>query len=132
MNANARTLIDLEKKFWQAMVDQDDDTAANLLAEPALMVSGQGVIRFDRAAYRKMAQEGQLMLTSFELNDCEVMFPNDATAIVTYRVKQGVSGRDGGTPTTQEMNDSSTWVLEGSKWLCAMHTETPAGKQGST
>jgi hypothetical protein len=89
MNAEARTLIDLEEKFWQAM-------------------------------------------TSFELNDVNVMFPNDATAIVTYRVKQGVSSRDGGKPTTQEMNDSSTWVLEGSRWLCAMHTETPAGQQGST
>ena len=32
-------LIDLEKKFWQSMVDQDADTAVKLLVEPALMVS---------------------------------------------------------------------------------------------
>jgi len=32
-----------------------------------------------------------MIVTSFELSDVEVVFPNDATAILTYRVKQEVA-----------------------------------------
>jgi hypothetical protein len=31
--------------------------------------------------------------------------------------------------TVQEMNDTSTWIKEGSSWRCVMHTETPAGDE---
>jgi hypothetical protein len=68
-----------------------------------------------------------MVVTSFELSDVEVVFPNDATAIVTYHVKQAVAPRgDGKKATQQEMNDSSTWVKNGKGWQCVMHTETPA------
>ena len=30
MRTSSKTLIDLEKKFWQSMVDQDSDTAVSL------------------------------------------------------------------------------------------------------
>ena len=72
MNNQSSTLVDLEKKFWQSMVDQDD-----------------------------------------------------AIAILSYRVKQGVAARDEGATTEQEMIDTSTWVGTGDGWRCAMHTVTP-------
>ncbi len=59
----------------------------------------------------------------------KILFPNDATAILTYRVKQGVATRgkgDSSDSTVQEMNDTSTWVRTGARWQCVMHTETPA------
>jgi hypothetical protein len=121
-----KTLIDLEKKFWQSMVNQDTDTALAMLSEPSLMVSSQGAMKFDHAAYRQMAEHGNMVITSFELSDVEVVFPNDATAIVTYRVKQGVAPRGESRATQQVMNDSSTWVKNGGGWQCVMHTETPA------
>ncbi len=34
MRTSNETLIDLEIKFWQSMVDQDSDTAVSLLSEP--------------------------------------------------------------------------------------------------
>ena len=126
------TLIDLEKKFWQSMVDQDADTAIGLLAEPALMVSGHGAMKFDHDAYREMADKGSMVLTSFELDDMDVVFPNEQTAVVTYRVRQGMAPRAAaanakgdGHDNVQEMNDTSTWVRDGDRWLCVMHTETP-------
>jgi hypothetical protein len=97
----------------------------DLLAEPSMRVSAHGAMRFDPAAYRKMAEQGTQVVKSFQLSDVEVLFPNDATAIVTYRVRQVVAPRGQGGLTAQEMNDSSTWVKAGSSWKCAVHTESP-------
>jgi ketosteroid isomerase-like protein len=127
MPTPSKTLIDLERKFWQAIVDQDADTATDLLTEPALMVSAHGAMKFDHAGYRKMAEKGSMVLTSYELSDMNVVFPNDSTAVLTYRVKQKVSQRDNGKDTVQEMNDTSTWVRQGDDWRCVVHTETPSG-----
>ncbi len=128
MPTPSKTLIDLENKFWQAIVDQDPDTATELLTEPALMVSSHGAMKFDHAGYRKMAEKGSMVLTSYKLSDINVVFPNDSTAVLTYHVKQEVSQRGNGKSTVQEMNDTSTWVKDGDDWRCVVHTETPAGE----
>ena len=125
MRTSSKTLIDLETKFWQSIVDQDADTATSMLSEPALMVSSHGVMKFDHAAYRKMAQQDSMVLKSFELNDVEVVFPNDTTAILTYEVKQNVADRGQAKGVTKQMADSSTWILTDDGWRCVMHTETP-------
>lgn len=125
MKNPSSTLVDLETKFWQSMVDRDTDAALDLLCEPALMVSSHGAMKFDHAGYRQMADHGSMVLNSFEFSDMEVVFPNDATAILSYRVKQGVASRDKGATTEQEMNDTSTWIKTDQGWRCAMHTETP-------
>jgi hypothetical protein len=124
-----QTLIDLETKFWQSMVNQDIEAALALLHEPALMVSGHGAMKFDHAGYRRMAEQDSMVLTSFELSDIEVVFPNDDTGLLTYRVKQAMAPRgekSGGA--AQVMNDTSTWVREGDGWKCVMHTETALAK----
>ncbi|MET0165653.1 MAG: nuclear transport factor 2 family protein [Vicinamibacterales bacterium] len=126
MHASSKTLIDLEKKFWQSMVDQDTDAALSMLNQPALMVSAHGPLKFDHAGYRKMAEEGSMVLTKFRLRDMDVVFPNDTTAILTYRVTQDVAPRGSSkAAATQEMADTSTWVRGGDGWRCVMHTETP-------
>lgn len=124
MPTPSKTLVELETKFWQSIVDQDADTAIDMLCEPAVMVSSHGAMKFDHATYRKMAKEDSMVVKSFELEDMQVVFPNETTAVLTYRAKQEVASRDG-KPSTLEMNDSSTWVKSGDRWQCAMHTETP-------
>ena len=42
MRTPGKTLVDLETKFWQSMVDEDTDAALAMLTEPALMVSAHG------------------------------------------------------------------------------------------
>ena len=118
--------VDLETKFWQSMVDQDTDAALQLLSEPALMVSAHGSMKFDHGGYRKMADHGSMIVTSFEFSDMDVVFPNEKTAILMYRVKQGVATRGNGSSSVQEMNDTSTWIQAGKQWKCVLHTETPA------
>lgn len=127
MQTVSKTLIDLETKLWQSMVDQDTDTATSLLDQPALMVSSHGAMKFDHAGYRKMAEQGTMVVTSFEFSDMEVVFPNDTTAILSYMVEQGVTYRGETNCKKQQMADTSTWVQsEGGDWKCVMHTETPA------
>ena len=130
MSQPQQTLIALENKFWQSMVDQDVDTALTLLDEPALMVSAHGAFQFDHAGYRKMADQGSMTLTSFALRDVKVAFPNPTTAILTYSVKQEIASRDKRKAQTQDMHDTSTWVQKEGQWLCVMHTETPVDAQG--
>jgi hypothetical protein len=124
----AKTLIDLETRFWQSMVEQDTQTALDLLCEPALMVNAHGAMKFDHAQYRSMAEQGPMVLTSFELSDVEVVFPNETTAVMTYHVRQVTAPRGQSERTTvQEVNDTSTWIRTGDGWQCVLHTETPAG-----
>jgi hypothetical protein len=119
------TLIALEKKFWQSMVDEDTDTALGLLAEPSTMVSSHGAMSFDHEQYREMAENGSMVIKSFELSDVKVVHPNDDTAVLTYRVKQAIAQRGEGAETVeQEMADASVWLRKDGEWLCVMHTET--------
>jgi hypothetical protein len=127
MTTFAKTLIDLETKFWQSMVDQDTDAALQLLHEPAMMASSHGAMKFDHAGYRKMAEQGSMVVTSFALSDVEVVFPSETTAVMTYRVKQTVASREGGKSgkdTIQDMSDTSTWVYVDKRWQCVLHTES--------
>ena len=124
MKTSVKTLIDLETKFWQSMVDQDTDAALHLLHDPSQMASSHGAMKFDHAGYRKMAEQGSMVVTSFALSDVEVMFPTETTAVMTYRVKQSVAAREGGDSTTQNMTDTSTWVFVDKRWQCVLHTES--------
>lgn len=127
METATETPAELERRFWQSMVDQATDVALDLLHDPALMVSTHGSMKFDHAGYRKMAEQGTMVLKKYELSDMQEVRPTDAVAILTYRVKQTMAQRaKPGETTTQEMQDTSTWVRKGGKWLCVMHTETPA------
>lgn len=119
-------IIDLEKKFWQSMVDEDTDTALELLSEPALMVSDHGAMKFDHAGYRQMAEQGSMVVTGFTLSNEQVVFAGDDTAVLTYHVTQEIQSRSDGKKIRQEMNDSSTWVRHPGGWRCVIHTETPS------
>jgi hypothetical protein len=121
------TLIDLETKFWQSMVDQDTDAALQLLHDPSQMASSHDAMKFDHAGYRKMAEQGSMVVTAFTLSDIEVLFPSETTAVMTYLVKQTVAAREGGKSaegTAQDMTDTSTRVYVDQRWQCVLHTES--------
>lgn len=118
MTTSFKTLIELETKFWQSMVDQDADAALQLLHEPSLMASSHGAMEFDHAGYRKMAEHGSMVVTAFSLNDFKALFPSETTGVMTYRVKQTVAARNSGKSgesTIQDMSDTSTWVYVGKR-----------------
>lgn len=126
-HAETRNLIELETRFWNSMVENDTDAALALLDQPALMVSAHGAMKFDHDSYRKMAEQGAMVLKSYDLSDVKVMFPTDDLAVLTYKVRQTTAMRKDQKESTQTMADSSTWVKKDGAWKCVMHTETAVG-----
>jgi hypothetical protein len=112
----------LEKAFWQSMVDGEPEVATDMLAEPALMVSGHGAIKFDHAAYAKMANDDRHRLVGYRFSDMDVIFPKEDVAIASYRVNQKVEMQ--GKPVEKDVYDTSTWIRVGDQWRCVMHTES--------
>lgn len=131
MEDAAQTLKELEHKFWQSMVDNDTDAALALLEDPALMVSTHGSMMFDHAGYRRMAEHGSMVLTSYDISDMDIVFPSESTAILSYDVQQVVQPRGKKEDFVQQMHDTSTWVRKNNRWKCVMHTETPAVKKAN-
>ena len=112
----------LERAFWQSFVDPDADSARNMLAPQALMVSSHGTLRFDPAQYEKMLLDPQHGLLEYTLSDMDVLFASDDVAIATYRAHQKM--RMDGREMDQDVVDSSTWVKVDGAWKCAAHTES--------
>ena len=127
---DSATIERLEKQFWQSMVDKDADKAMTMIADDSLVVGREGAMRIGPEEYKRMTEEGQWELDRFELSDVNVVFPNEDTGIIAYKVHQT------GTMRGQEMDlncaDSSTWVRDGNDWKCALHTETILGQMPLT
>jgi ketosteroid isomerase-like protein len=122
---SSATIERLEKDFWQSMVDKDADKAAAMIAEPSLVTGPSGTMRMDPKLYKKMTEEGQWTLDKFEFSDVDVIFPNEDTGIIAYKVHQ--TGTMKGEKMDLNCADSSTWVREDGEWRCALHTETILG-----
>ena len=127
---DSATIERLEKQFWQSMVDKDADKAMTMIADDSLVVGPEGAMRIGPEEYKRMTEEGQWELDRFELSDVNVVFPNEDTGIIAYKVHQT------GTMRGQEMDlncaDSSTWVRDGNDWKGALHTETILGQMPLT
>ena len=127
---DSATIERLEKAFWQSRVDTEADKAATMSADDSRVVGPEGAMRIGPEEYKRMTEEGQWELDRFELSDVNVVFPNEDTGIIAYKVHQT------GTMRGQEMDlncaDSSTWVREGGDWKCALHTETILGQMPLT
>ena len=125
MNQQAREIVDLEKTFWQSMVDKDANKAMTMIADECLITGPMGTMRSDPDDYKRMTEKGDWDLKDFEFSDVEVIFPQDETAIIAYKVHQTGSMKG------QEMDlncaDSTTWVRDGEDWKRALHTETIVG-----
>jgi ketosteroid isomerase-like protein len=88
------------------------------------MVSAKGAMKFDHAAYRKMAEDdAAYSLLDFKFSKMEVIFPTQDVAVLTYQVDQKAEMK--GKQMDAKMSASSTWVKSGDSWLCVIHTESP-------
>ncbi|MET0179204.1 MAG: nuclear transport factor 2 family protein [Novosphingobium sp.] len=120
------TIVQLENRFWQAMVDKDAKTAAAMIADEALVTGPMGTMTIDPAKYEAMTNEGQWNLTSFEISDVAVVCPSPDVAIIAYKVRQ--KGDMKGEAMDLACADSTTWVRDGDGWKCALHTESVIGQ----
>ena len=116
------TIVKLEKTFWQSMVDKDADKAMTMIADECLITGPMGTMRSDPADYKRMTEQGEWEVDQFEFSDVQVIFPQEDTAIIAYKVHQTGTMKD--QPMDLNCADSTTWVRDGDDWKCALHTET--------
>ena len=122
MSANAQSIVNLETRFWQALVDKDAKLAKTMIADDCLLTGPMGAVKVDPDKYEAMVEDGNWRLDSFKFMDLNVIFPTDDTAIVAYKVRQ--KGELRGETMDMLCADSTTWVRDGTAWKCALHTET--------
>jgi uncharacterized protein (TIGR02246 family) len=119
-------VLDLEKRYWQALKDQDVDAALRLTDEPCILTGAQGVGLIDRKTFAAMMKAASYTLNSFVLKDgAQVRLLGDDVAIVAYQVHEELTVDS--KPVTLDAADSSTWVRRDGRWLCALHTEAILG-----
>jgi ketosteroid isomerase-like protein len=122
MADSTQTSVDLETRFWKALVNKDTQKAAALIADECLITGPSGAMRIDPDKYKAMMKDGQWTLDTFEFSDLKVIFPAEDTAVVAYKVHQ--KGELKGEPMDLRCADSTAWVKDGRAWKCALHTET--------
>jgi uncharacterized protein (TIGR02246 family) len=120
-----KELIELEKQYWQAIKDNDADTAAMLTDDPCVVAGAQGVSSVSKKQLIKMMEKPNYTLDEFSLTNPTVRLLGDDVAVVAYKVREELTVE--GKPLTLEASEASAWVKRGGRWLCALHTESIAG-----
>ena len=119
-------ILDLERRYWQAMQGRDVRTAVSLTEFPCLIAGASGVRSVDQASYEKMMTGASWRIQDVEIEDgVEVRQLTDDVAVIVYGVKEKMTAE--GKPVDLHAFDSSVWVRRGDGWKCAAHTESVAG-----
>jgi ketosteroid isomerase-like protein len=118
-------IVQLEKRFFQTMIDKDGPAATKLCAENILVGGPQGAMPIKGADMGAMMAHGKWELHKFDMTEVEVVFPNDQTAVIGYKVTQDMTVD--GKPTKLVAADTSTWIKHDGRWLCVQHSEAPLG-----
>ena len=113
-------LIDRESTLWEIVKNKQVDAFRKYYADNYRGVSSDGVKDINQEV------EGVRIvdLKDYLLADTKVVFPNKATAVLTYKVT--VQGSFQGQDISGVYYASSVWVNQGGKWLAILHTEAKA------
>jgi hypothetical protein len=121
-----RELVDLERRYWQALKDKDVAAAVELTDDPCIVAGAQGVGLIDHAGYVRMMEHATWTILDFRIGeDVQVRRLGNETAVVAYTVHEELEVD--GDPVAFDAADTSTWVRRAGRWLCAAHTESIAG-----
>jgi len=118
-------VIELERKFWQTMINKDVDTAVSMIAEPSIVTGAQGVASVTKDTFAKMMSGGKWDLHEFKFEDIQFDTPAPNVAVIGYKVTEKVTVD--GKEHMLTAADASVWVKQGEKWLCSLHTESVLG-----
>lgn len=124
-NGDEKAVIEAERRYWQALKDQDVATVVALTDESCMVAGAQGVSRLDRESMAAMMKDATYTLDGFDLDGFDVRLIGRDAAIVGYKVHEEFTV-DGKT-ITLDAADTSTWVRRDGRWVCALHTESLLG-----
>jgi hypothetical protein len=121
-----RELVDLERRYWQALKDKDVAAAVELTDEPCIIAGAQGLGLIDHAGYVRMMEHATWTILDFTIGgDVHVRLLGDEAAVIAYTVHEQLEVD--GNPVAFDAADTSIWVRRAGRWLCAAHTESIAG-----
>lgn len=121
-----RDLLDLERRYWQALKDNDVDIVRELTDDTCIVTGAQGVAALTRDSLAQMMGEATYELRSFEIGDgVTVQRLGDDVAILAYKVHEELEVD--GEIIALDAADASTWVRRDGRWRCALHTESILG-----
>ena len=126
-STHEQELVDVERRFWNAMKEKDAAAASALTDDQCVIVGAQGVSAIDAKTMAKLTSEGQWELEQFSFDEQkrQIRFLTDDIAIVAYPVRERVVVDGETLPVVA--NDSSVWIRRDGQWRCALHTESLAG-----
>ena len=121
-----KTILNLEKQYWEAMKRRDGDAAARLTSDPCVVVGPQGIMEVDQKSIAGMVKDSSFELQEYELDEksANVQMIGRNVAISTYPVHERML-RDG-KPESMDAYNTSVWVRKDGGWACAAHAETLA------
>jgi hypothetical protein len=123
--AAEKELVQLEKRYWQALKEKDVDAAIRLTDNPCIVTGAQGLASIDHETFKGMMKDASWSLNAYDVSDVQVRLLSDDVAIVAYKVTENLTVE--GKPVKLEAADASTWVRRDGRWVCALHTEAITG-----
>jgi hypothetical protein len=124
-------IVALEKKYWQAMQDNDLDAALSLTDFPCLVAGSHGVQSVEREQFIEMFNQHKDSVKEFSfLEEPSIRLLTPTTAVIAYkmRVLMNMNGQE----KNMEVVDTSTWIKRDVRWVCAMHAEAEVSKEASS
>jgi len=118
-------LVALETRYWNAIREKDATTAVALSNDPCIVVGAQGVSEIGAKALAKMLDGATYQLKSFAIEDVHLRRLSDDVAALAYKAKETLVVD--GEKVALEAFDSSIWQRRDGRWVCVVHTESPAG-----
>jgi hypothetical protein len=128
MEVDARTqqeLLKREQRYWTAVKQRDSETATALSDDPCLVVGAQGVGELSREQLGGMLDSATYELERFQLENVHALRVSDDVVVLAYKVNEAL--KVDGEEVRLDAYDSSVWVKRNGDWVCALHTESPAG-----
>ncbi len=118
-------LLNLERRYWSAVQEKDGATTTALSDDPCIVVGAQGVREIGSEQIGQMLDGADFEIERFNMEDVHVRKLSDGVVALAYKVSESlvVNGED----VSLEAFDSSVWVRRNGEWVCALHTESPAG-----
>ncbi|MBS7254597.1 nuclear transport factor 2 family protein [Flavobacterium branchiicola] len=116
-------IIELEKKYWHGVENDDYETVKNLTLFPCIVAGKNGIQSVSEADFKKMFDSGQTnKIKVLDIYDVKEKRIADNTAVIGYLLDFIILDDSQKTPI--KCACTSTWIKENNKWMCVLHTET--------
>ena len=116
-------MLDLQKQFEDASVAADAVKVSALMSDDAIFVHGSGAVQ-TKAEYINSLTTGQLKVSTYQMNDGQVVF-FDGGAVVSGPTDIGLVSPHGAPPRLLHLRVSTVWVAKPTGWQVILNQGTP-------